>query len=311
MKIRFLHWTDSHGYAVGSNYTNACIKGIPDLDFSIHTGDACKNSFGDDASYARLGDSFFVVGNHDAINASGIGSLPDGYDNWADRPSQEALFAKFFQPNIAGWGVQMKPNETWWKRRFPDKKLTLVGLDITVTGEALEREREFLNSVLAEARNNGDRLIFASHIVEHLAMPVPCAFTFHHYYRQGGRWSDYSGWYPFMNESINTVAQYAASADVKVIAWLCGHEHADAFFTHRPFPIIVCGSTIIDGYNNLSRSEDEALTSRAAMNLCEYDDRLDTLRIYRLGADNCTGGSRRKMLVYNLGERRIVSSCSR
>lgn len=311
MKIRFLQWTDSHGYAVGSNYTNSCIGGIPDLDFAIHTGDVCRSSFSDDSSYAQLSNSLFVVGNHDVVNSSGIGSLPSGYDDWADQPSPSNIYTKFFQPNVAKWGVTMNEGETWWKKRFPEKNLCIVGLDSTTRGQQLVKQRAFLDKVLKECTDNNDKVIFASHFVEHGIMPVPCCFTFLHYYMHGGQWSDYSGWYPFINECMETVTNYVNNTGLKVIAWVCGHEHADAFFTHRPFPVIVCGSTIIDSWNNLSRSEGNALTSRACMNLYEYDDELDTLRIYRLGADNATGGARRKMLVYDVGQRRIVSACSR
>lgn len=314
MKIKFIHWSDSHGFALGSNMANACIDSADGLDFAIHTGDACQNSFEDDISYAQLSNSLFVLGNHDAVNRSGIAALPEDYDDWADKPTQEQLYNKFFKPNVAAWGVEMEANTTWWKKKFAEKGFMVIGLDSTVRDADNAKQQAWFQQTLEECVTENLIAVIASHIVEYrVSNPIVCNFSYLHYYyplHEGGSWSDYTSWYPSVNRVMDIAETYVQTRGLKVACWLCGHEHADALFGHRSFPIVVCGSTMIDKWNNVARTS-ENYTARAVMNLCEYDSEQDTLTLWRLGADGCSGGNRRKMCCYSNKKKRVVSSCSR
>lgn len=314
MTFRFAQWSDPHGYTNGADLTNALIGSIPNLDCTINCGDTVHQLFGDDISYAHLENSLFVLGNHERIiNFNG--------DFERNPPSQMELYQKFMQPYVNGWGVTINFSDydTWWYKDYQSSKVRVIGIDCCVHDALVDKELDWLQSLLDESRKLGYAVLIASHEITTASSPtvVDCNFTDRWYFEKSGAgWPDTSNaeLYPLVDKAYKAVNDFANNGG-RVIAWLYGHEHADGIMLSRgisnKYPHVIIGSTLIDRFNDTYRDNSTYNTSRACVNYFEYDDVLGSLRLYRFGADGCVGGQIRKMLVYDYVSESFVASCGR
>lgn len=293
--MRALHISDTHGYAAGTSdaMALAASMGVP----VIHTGDMVPDYHQQSIDYLDMGKILPVIGNHDAINESGTD--PSGY-NWHDKPSQEALRKKFFDPFPAQGLTFPDSNATWWHKDMEGCRV--IGLDITALGADLANEVNWLGSVL----NTMPTLVLA-HIAPHNLAYSANGFTYAAYFANTS-WYDpaVAQIYPGVDKLSDAVFRHAELTGTPT-AMLCGHEHADGAIVHRGVPIIAVGSVIQDTFNNVYRSQ-EAVTSRLVANLVTFDE--TGLVVQRLGADSRTTGSRAKMWAYSYADSRVTTIMS-
>lgn len=294
--MRALHISDTHGYAAGTSdaMALAASMGVP----VIHTGDMVPDYHQQSIGYLDMGKILPVIGNHDAINKSGTD--PSGY-NWHDKPSQEALRKKFFDPFPAQGLTFPDSHATWWHKDMEGCRV--IGLDITALGADLANEVNWLGRVL----NTMPTLVLA-HIAPHNLAYSANGFTYEAYFANAS-WYDpaVAQIYPGVDKLSDAVFRHAELTGTPT-AMLCGHEHADGAIVHRGVPIIAVGSVIPDMFNNVYRGQ-EAVTARLVANLVTFDE--TGLVVQRLGADSRTTGSRAKMWAYSYTDSRVTAIMSR
>lgn len=294
--MRAMHISDTHGYAAGTSdaMSLAASMGVP----VIHTGDMVPDYHQQSIGYLDMGKILPVIGNHDAINESGTD--PSGY-NWHDKPSQEALRKKFFDPFPDQGLTFPDSNATWWHKDMEGCRV--IGLDITALGADLANEVNWLGSVL----NTMPTLVLAHIAPQNLAYSAN-GFTYAEYFANTSS-DDHAvaHIYPGVDKLSDEVFRHAELTGTPT-AMLCGHEHADGATVHRGVPVISVGSVIQDTYNNVYRSQ-EAVTSRLVANLVTFDE--TGLVVQRLGADSRTTGSRAKMWAYSYTDSRVTAIISR
>ena len=309
MKFTLMHWSDSHAMLAGTNAAISVLNSF-DADIKIHTGDICQNVFENDISYANLQSSYLVIGNHDSLLSAGAD--PAGC-HWDMMPTLKQKYEKFFKPYISNrTNVVQNVNETWWYKRFDDKKVLFIGLDCCVDATTAAMENLWFGNQLQWAIENGYYVVIASHIIDQTRTPIFNGFTTGGTYFTGnwGVTSIDGKWYKMVKLADTTVHNYVSNG-CKVILRIYGHEHPDAFFNYDGFPSFCVGSTLHDSYNDVSRRDDANYTSCAVVNKYVFDSSLNTITMYRLGAGNSTSGFKRKMLCYDLTKKAVVSTCSR
>lgn len=293
--MKALHISDTHGYADGAADAAALAASMGVQ--LLHTGDMVLDYFQQDISYLDMGSLWPVVGNHDALDQSGVD--PAGY-HWDDKPTQAQMRAKFFDP----WperGLTFPTNTaTWWSRELPDCRV--IGLDVTALGRDLESEAGWLANILDMAPT-----LVLTHIGPRGLDYEPNGFNDSVYWPAYYKGDRYEQTYPGIERLAEIVFAHAELSGVPC-AMLCGHEHADGATVHRGVPVVTVGSVFQDQYNHVYRS-DAALTSRLVANLVTFD--ASGLTVQRLGADSRTTGSRAKMWAYSFSEKRVSGIVSR
>lgn len=307
--FRVLQWSDSHHNDNAVNATNALIPTVPQLDLPIHCGDIVADHYPQGLGSFDQTISACVVGNHDTIDESGTN--PNGYE-WYKQPSQEILYQKYFARMKPAFDVSMDANTTWWCKEFTDKGVLFLGLNDTVLDAAFDAELEWLKKRITYAEKNNLMLAIAKHGPANMCNIVRCNFT-----------STYMESASFTSDKVNFNATYDNNGEkllnvivqskCKVLYVLAGHEHGDGFGyivrnDSSRIPYILIGSGIVDIYNDVTRGK-TGTTSNAVCNMIDYIPEVNSLRIYRLGADAVYGGNTRKMLTFSYGENRIVSTC--
>ena len=307
--FRVLHWSDSHRTDNTVNATNALIPTIPKLDFPIHCGDIVPDYYPQDLGSFDPTVSAFVLGNHDTIDESGTN--PNGYE-WYKQPSQEVLYQKYFARMKPAFNVSMDVNTTWWSKEFTDKGVLFIGLNDTALGTAFEAQLAWLKKRVSYAEKKDLMLAVAKHGPANMCNLVRCNFT-STYMESASFTSDkvsYNATYDNNGEKLlNVIVQ----SKCKVLYVLAGHEHGDGFGyivrnDSSKIPCIHIGSGIVDIYNDVTRGG-TGTTSNAVCNMIDYIPELNSLRVYRLGADAAYGGTTRKMLTFSYASNDIVSSC--
>lgn len=292
--MRLLHISDTHAYADG---TSDAVELANYLGVQIvHTGDMVQDYYQQSIDYMDSAAMWPVIGNHDAINQSGTD--PTGY-HWRDKPTQQQLRAKFYDPFPARGLVFGDSNATWWHKDMPDCRI--IGLDVTALDDDLARESAWLRDTL-----NAMPTIVLAHIGPRNLAYAANSFTDYSY------WSD-PAWYgnsmasvyPGIAQLSNIVFAHAETSDTPTVM-LCGHEHVDGAIVHRGVPIITVGSIVQDP-SGIYRSTVKD-TSRLVANLVTFTPH--ALVVQRLGADSRTNGSRAKMFVYSYDDKRITAIVS-
>lgn len=300
--MRFLHFSDTHEDVSPTLDVVNLIK-AGEFDIAVHTGDLVYDYFEGDISYAQMQNYCFTPGNHDTILKSATD--PEGY-HWEIQPTAQQLYQKFFAPFKAGLGIQIGVNESWWYKDAGNVRC--IGFNSCARGVENTKQLEFANRILKEAFDNKMSVAIFSHYADHRTWVSDCTFTSRGYFDKYGIGISDTVTYPAIEPLFDTVDSYYRSG-LNVIGWFVGHEHADGVITEKGYPIVIVGSAKIDKFNDVSRST-AAYTSRTCCNLCEFDEDMNTLKVFRLGADNVNGGGYRLMFSYDLGERRITSQCS-
>lgn len=298
---RILHISDTHATAGSYADFDALRRSVPNLDAAVHTGDVCAAWWEDGIGEWSFANTLFTVGNHDAILKTG--NDMSNHD-WRIRPTQEQLYNRYFKPWRSN-GAVVEENATWWTKDLGG--VLLIGIDQTVTGDAVNAEEAWLNGVFEGCLAKGQTCIVCSHINnERAATPISCVWkssTSDEYYPD--RLGDY---YLFLTRPFDIAESYRKRG-LKLAFWFGGHWHFDALWGQNTFPVVTLNSTKADGYGDLVR--DGSPQGRLCANLYDYDERQNTLTVYRMGACNAYDGRMRKMMVVNCSTGSVLTQCMR
>lgn len=308
--LRILQWSDSHHDDIVVRATNELIRTIPNLDLSIHCGDIVENRYPQDTGLFNPLVTTCVMGNHDTTDSHG--ELVDAY-KYYDQPSQETLYNLYFAKMKDNFSLDMEPNTSWWSKEFADKGVLLIGLNDTVLDTDLDAELEYVSAKLAYAESKNLAIAVAKHGPSNTFFPIECNFTSPYMNNSSMFTADKSDYLNFYRNAGDRLLEIILGSKCKVLYILAGHEHADGFglvtrYNSQKVPYIHIGSSLKDKFNDVARGNVN-VTSNVVCNMIDYVPELDSLRMYRLGADASNGGIARKMLTFSYGENRIVSSC--
>ena len=300
--MRLLQWTDPHwfsdgGYSIFQLLNNAGSN----IDFGICCGDILPNCFDDALSFA-IDNSLCVPGNHDSILKAGTNYDPY---RWDLIPSQSAIYNKLLAPMHRKLQPTMQAGKTYWFKDF--KQFRIIGLNDCLNGKEAADEVTWLNSILDECISLNKKVILVSHYANSSIFnrALDCSFTCDYYFFRSRWWPhhDSDATYDALKTLYPAIKQKQQQG-LEVVLQLCGHEHADGFFAD-PWPCLICGSTLADGYNDCVRSANNVAAKYVA-NLIELNDD-STIDIYRLGSCNRTSGSYRKMLIYDYKNKKVLT----
>lgn len=296
--MRIVQVSDTHSDTVGTYSALSAIRSLKNIDLVVHTGDISADAFSDPIGYADILKPYALcVGNHDMLLAKGV--ISTGY-RWEMQPTQEEAYSKYFSDNSAG--VKIKPNTTYWYKDLPDCRV--IGIDYTARDNVFYDEWYWLESQLEYCLKNRIPVFVCSHqICEYAILQESCDFTYDIYFYGWKQDAHNTGLsvYPFLNKSYELVSKYA-NAGLKVICWIFGHEHADGAFisdNENKFPMICCGSSLHDIYNDVYRSDKADYSTDAVVNLYEWYESTQSLCITRIGPKSCSTGRFRSMIAFN------------
>lgn len=305
--MRIVQVTDTHADSVGTASALAALRSIQDIDLVVHTGDISRDTFSDSIEYADILKPFAVcVGNHDMLLDKG--AISTGY-RWDMQPTQEEAYWKYFRDNSSG--ITIEPGTTYWYKDLKDCRV--IGIDYTARNDAYYNEWYWLEKLLVECLSNNVPVFLCSHqICEYAILQETCDFTNDMYFYDWEIYAHDVGFsvYPFMNKSYELVTEYAERG-LKVICWIFGHEHADGAFISgnkkNRFPMICCGSSLHDQYNDVYRSHTSNYVSDAVINLYEWSTGTQSLCITRIGPTACSTGRLRNMIAFNYDTATFIS----
>lgn len=301
--LKIAHVGDSHAADYLAN-ASALAKTL-DADLCVHSGDICSAYY--EQGIGNFSNKIFapVIGNHDALLKAG--AIETGND-WSLQPTQEALYSRY----MAGCPfVDVVNGCTWWSKAI--NGVLVLGLnDAIYSASTVATETSWLQSRLSYADANNLPVLVFHHGMAKDATAIACNFTakarISNFNSEKTEWHS---WYPNVQPLYDTLKAFSG----KLLCLIGGHGHYDMFATMtldngEKVPHISIGSTIYDAYNDVARSTASGEVASVVLNLYHYDKNLNTLQLYRLGADGCSDGTRRKMLVWDYSQQRIVSQCS-
>lgn len=308
--FRLLQWSDSHLSENNVTATQNLIPTVPDVDFCVHCGDITSVCFQNGIGSYNQNLSACVIGNHDSIDQSGVNDVAF---RWDKQVSQTMLYNRYFVTSKHTFGLDMKANTTWWSKEFAYKKILMLGINDTTLGDAQSEQLAWFKTKIKYAEDNNLAIIVAKHGPTNYVNIEPGNFT--------GGWMLTSKFIAENNKYNTTfngndlMIRELVNTHAKVLCVICGHIHVDGFgyITKTDgtlIPMMFVGSTTFDVDNDVNRSTNTLLTNCALCNMIDYDENVDSLRFYRLGADAVSNGAARKMLVHSYKENRTVATCS-
>ena len=298
--VRILHVTDTHATAGAFTAFNELQKSTPNLDAAVHTGDVCAAWYEDGLKGWNFSDMLIALGNHDTILKAG--NNPDDND-WAHKATQQQLYERYF----AQWdnGAVVNTNETWWTKDLND--VLLIGIDQTVTGDDAAKEEEWLNDVFKGCIRDNKTCIVCSHVSnEKASQPMNGTWKASTITKHYGDLLE--NFYPFLTAPFD-IAETHCKMGLKLAFWFTGHWHFDALWDFNTFPVISLNSTKTDKFGDLVR--DTTPDGNMCVNMYDYDEKQNTVTVYRFGAGNSFDGRCRKMMVVDCSTCEILNQCMR
>lgn len=312
--IRLLHISDSHGI---HNAIADCIKlaesGI--YDACIQTGDAVTDIFEDPLPQKLTSTFLSAIGNHDALLK--IGAISSGYD-WSKQPTSEQLYEKFLA-NINDDNVHLETNHTYYYKIIRDDLyLIVINSCVLSTSSEYNDQIEWLSTILQKCIDNNIKVIIAAHFIQQMQYDnlVDCNFTNRYNFINNREviWPFHSQYvtsdYTFVHEGYQVIAD-AVENGLDILLWLHGHSHADGVFLDdsKDLHVVITLTGYLFAREDLARTYD-AFTARFVANEYDISEDYKTITIYRLGADSASSGDARKMLVYDLVEKKVLNENS-
>lgn len=301
-----IQWSDTHQANTSINAAQTVLRTSNSIDAIVHCGDSAFRYFEDGIGALDLSGTLTVIGNHDAFTKN-----DDGSQNKYKQPTQAQLYNRYMEP-LVRQGVECRSATTWWRKKYADKGVVIIGVNDTLNEDALvEEQYADVKAWLDDAYANDLAVIMVRHSPTAYATVRPCNWTALHAINEESTYvSEYHGWYP----KTDRVTSLLVATRAKVLCLLHGHDHWDSFQTidkgDGMIPVIGIGSTYADGWNDVPRSTDARVKETYVLNHLRYDPTLNTLSVFRLGSDESTLGNARKMLVWSYGHNSIVAVCS-
>lgn len=304
----FLHFSDIHQDANGESSILSMLGSLP-ADESIIplcTGDLALYKIQDGHNSSICSKCLYVVGNHDRTTNS---------DQTQVAASSRIVNQTYFSDTYVTRNASMAnvANPTYWS--FQKDDIRIVGLDCTLTDATeISNEKKWLSNQFSDARSKNQKVITMSHMIARGKRYRRSTFTNIYYVAQTNFYTlagDIASSY--FAQCINTLdATIKANKDVVAFS-IYGHEHSDLYFDSNGYPEIVLGDTWtgdILAYNNVARATNVNAKDIFVMNKYVYDSTANYLEIYRIGADRCVDGTRRRMMCIDLSTNTIVSDDS-
>lgn len=301
-----IQWSDTHQANTSINAAQTVLRTSNGIDAIVHCGDSAFRYFEDGIGALDLSGTLTVIGNHDAFTKN-----DDGSQNKYKQPTQAQLYNRYMEP-LVRQGVECRSATTWWRKKYADKGVVIIGVNDTLNEDALvEEQYADVKAWLDDAYANDLAVIMVRHSPTAYATVRPCNWTALHAINEESTYiSEYRDWYP----KTDSVTSLLVATRAKVLCLLHGHDHWDSFQTidkgDGMIPVIGIGSTYADGWNDVPRSNDARVKETYVLNHLRYDPTLNTLSVFRLGSDESTLGNARKMLVWSYGQNAIVAVCS-
>lgn len=304
----FLHFSDIHQDTNGESSILSMLSSLP-ADGSIIplcTGDLALYKIQDGHNSSICDRCLYVVGNHDRTTNS---------DQTQVTASSRIVNQTYFSDTYVTRNAAMAnvANPTYWA--FQKDDVRIVGLDCTLTDATeIGNEKSWLSNQFSDARSKNQKVITMSHMIARGKQYRRSTFTNIYYVAQTNFYTlagDIASSY--FAQCINTMDS-VIKANKDVIAFsIYGHEHSDIYFDSSGYPEIVLGDTWtgdILAYNNVARATNVNAKDIFVMNKYVYDSTANCLEIYRIGADRCVDGTRRRMMCIDLSTNTIVSDNS-
>lgn len=297
---RILHISDTHAFSQGVSDALA-LKEYVNPDIAVCSGDMVQDYYEQSVSSDLLSSFACTIGNHDAILKAGTD--PNGY-HWDMQPTAAQEYEKFIKPSNEP--IDKVNGHSYWSADISDS-ITVIGLNDTALNDELSAQNTWLTDKLQRCSDEARKVIIASHYFPSTAsVKKDATFTCKKYYKN-------------YTNNVELNSQYPAILDIQtrlqehkdlLLFSMHGHEHADAVGFSNYNNHVIIGSTLIDSYNDVIRSND-AYTSRTVANVYEIsDDNPRYLTIYRLGANICATGIIRSMIAIDLQAHEVVSCYS-
>lgn len=304
-----LQWSDAHAKSNNITATQNAISSATGVDVIVNCGDLVDQYFESGIANIDLSKSMCVIGNHDAILKAG--TTGDKYQ-WNMQPTQAQLRDRYISPLVKKLGVSSPDTATWWNKLVDG--IMLVGInDTLISSDLINAQLAWFKSVLVECENNGYPLVVIKHGPSRYTQLLDCNFTCSKAYtNKATAIEEYASSYPQCDACVSELVTTKA----KVLCVLHGHDHYDAFGyitkadTTR-IPTIGINSTQVDYWGDLARSENPLDSASIVINQICYDSAVDSLRVYRLGANGSALGCFRKMIVHSYVDNTVVTTCSK
>lgn len=306
---KFLHFSDTHQDTNGESSILSMLNTIQSDESVIPlcTGDMALYKIQDGHNTTICSKCLYVIGNHDRENhASGTPITVA-----SSREVNKTYFSDTYVTKNAS--MANVPNPTYWS--FQKDDVRIIGLDCTLT-DAIEisNEKTWLTNQFSDARSKNQKVIAMSHIIARGKQHKRSTFTNVYYLEQLGFYA-YGGDVAtnYFATCINPLDSIIKANKDIVAFCIYGHEHSDLYFDSNGYPEIVLGDTWtgdILAYNNVARATNANAKDIFVMNEYIYDSASNYLEIYRIGADRCVDGTRRKMICIDLSANAIVSDWS-
>lgn len=302
-----LQWSDAHAKTNNVTATQNAIS-TATVDAVVNCGDLVDQYFESGIANINLSKTLCVVGNHDAILQAGTtGSIYQ----WSMQPTQTQLRERYIAPLVKNLGVSSPEGSTWWKKLV--NGIMLVGInDTLIEKNIVDAQLSWFKSVLSECVSNDYPLVVIKHGPSRYTQLLDCNFTCRKAFeKKSAEIEEYASAYPQCDACIGELVTTSA----KVMCVIHGHDHYDAFgyitkADTTKIPVIGINSTQVDSWGDLARSTSPLDSTSIVMNQIEYDSGVDSLRVYRLGANGSAMGCYRKMLVHSYAANGVVTTCS-
>lgn len=299
--------TDSHQDYIGINNAILAINNEKNVDFVIHTGDVCASNFYDLPYNSKQIPYAICIGNHD----SHLGSY-----NWSIKTTQENYYKKFFEPNLSTSNITIEKNTTYWFKKLKD--CTVIGIDYTTRGDSFYKQWYWLENILSECLADKTPVFIGSHEIIHSLNPIKSSDFTCSYYANSWKKSTikegFFGVFPMCYKSYEIVCKYA-DLGLQVLCWVFGHEHPDMLFksnNKNTFPMICCGSTLHDSWNNVFRSGVSGdWQNDAVINKYEWRKNDNYMLISRIGCKKATEGDLRDFIAFDYEKHEYISAEAR
>lgn len=305
---KFLHFSDTHQDTNGESSILSMLNTIQSDEsvIPLNTGDMALYKIQDGHNTTICSKCLYVIGNHDRTTNSDSNLVAT-----SSRIVNQTYFSNTYVTHNAS--MANVPNPTYWS--FQKDDVRIIGLDCTLTDATeINNEKSWLENQFSEARSKNQKVIAMSHIIARGKQHKRSTFTNVYYLEQLGFYA-YGGDIAtnYFATCINPLDSIIKANKDIVAFCIYGHEHSDLYFDSNGYPEIVLGDTWtgdILAYNNVARATNVNAKDIFVMNKYVYDSTANCLEIYRIGADRCVDGTRRRMMCIDLSTNTIVSDNS-